>query len=128
RIRNNLSLNLGLRYEYFTPISEKYGHLVNLDVAPNFTAVAPVVAGAVGPYSGAFSSSLINPDKNNFSPRFGIAWKPSARSKFTFRTGYGWAYNMGVYNQFGNRLAQQPPFSPTTSLSTPAANVLNLAT
>ena len=36
RIRNNLSLNLGLRYEYFTPIQEKYGHLANLDVAPEF--------------------------------------------------------------------------------------------
>ena len=128
RIRNNLSLNLGLRYEYFTPIQEKNGHLVNLDIAPDFTAVAPVVAGAVGPYSGQFSSSLINPDRNNFSPRFGIAWKPSARSKFTFRTGYGWAYNMGVYNQLGNRLAQQPPFSLTNSVNTTADNILTLAT
>src|SRR6185295_8804401 len=128
RIRSNLSLNLGLRYEYFTPIHEKYGHLANLDIAPSFTAVAPVVAGGVGPYSGAFPSALINPDKNNFSPRFGIAWKPSAKSKFTFRTGYGWAYNMGVYNQFGNRLAQQPPFSNTNSVSSTIDNVLTLAT
>jgi len=128
RIRSNLSLNLGLRYEYFTPIQEKYGHLANLDIAPGFTAVAPVVAGGVGPYSGSFSSALINPDKNNFSPRFGVAWKPSARSKFTFRTGYGWAYNMGVYNQLGSRLAQQPPFSSTNSVSTTADNILTLGT
>ena len=128
RIRSNLSLNLGLRYEYFTPIQEKYGHLANLDIAPGFTAVAPVVAGGVGPYSGAFSSALINPDKNNFSPRFGVAWKPSAKSKFTFRTGYGWAYNMGVYNQLGSRLAQQPPFSSTNSVTSTVDNVLNLST
>ncbi len=128
RVRNNLSFSLGLRYEYFTPIQEKNGHLVNLDIAPDFTAVAPVVAGGVGPYSGQFPSSLINPDRNNFSPRFGIAWKPTARSKFTFRTGYGWAYNMGVYNQLGNRLAQQPPFSLTNSVNTTADNVLTLAT
>ena len=128
RVRSNLTLNLGLRYEYFTPISEKYGHLVNLDIAPYFTAVAPVQAGGVGPYSGQFPDSLINPDKNNFSPRFGIAWKPTAKSKYTFRTGYGWSYNMGVYNQFGNRLAQQPPFSNTNSVNTTADNILTLAT
>ena len=128
RIRNNFSLSLGLRYEYFTPIQEKYGHLANLDIAPDFTAVAPVIAGGVGPYSGQFPSALINPDKNNFSPRLGIAWKPTARSKYTFRTGYGWAYNMGVYNQLGNRLAQQPPFSLTNSVNTTADNILSLGT
>jgi hypothetical protein len=128
RIRSNLSLNLGLRYEYFTPITEKYGHLANLDIAPNFTAVAPVQAGGVGPYTGQFSDALINPDKNNFAPRFGVAWKPNAKSKFTFRTGYGWAYNLGVYNQFGNRLAQQPPFSSTNSVTTTSDNILTLAT
>jgi hypothetical protein len=128
RITNNLSLNLGLRYEYFTPIQEKYGHLANLDVAPDFTAVAPVIAGGVGPYSGQFPAALVNPDRNNFSPRFGVAWKPTARSKYTFRTGYGWAYNMGVYNQLGSRLAQQPPFSLTNSVNTSTANPLDLAT
>lgn len=128
RIRNNLTLSLGLRYEYFTPIQEKYGHMANLDVAPDFTAVAAVIAGGVGPYSGQFPSALINPDRNNFSPRFGIAWKPGARSKYTFRTGYGWAYNMGVYNQLGNRLAQQPPFSLTNSVNTTTDNILTLAT
>ena len=128
RISNNLSFSLGLRYEYFTPVQEKYGHMANLDIAPNFTAVSSVIAGGVGPYSGQFPAALINPDKNNFSPRFGVAWKPGARSKYTFRTGYGWAYNMGVYNQLGNRLAQQPPFSLTNSVNTTADNILTLAT
>ena len=87
-----------------------------------------MIAGGVGPYSGQFPSALINPDKNNFSPRFGVAWKPTARSKYTFRAGYGWAYNMGVYNQLGSRLAQQPPFSLTNSVNTTADNILTLAT
>ena len=38
RVRNNLTLNLGLRYEYFAPWSEKYGRIANLDIAPGFTA------------------------------------------------------------------------------------------
>src|SRR5581483_2372917 len=36
RIRPNLTLNAGLRYEYFTPYHEKYNHIANLDIAPGF--------------------------------------------------------------------------------------------
>src|SRR5207249_8515335 len=46
RMRSNLTLNLGLRYEYFSPLSEKYGHIANLDVAPGFTNVAVVTPGS----------------------------------------------------------------------------------
>ena len=42
RVNPNLTLMFGLRYEYYSPLSEKYGHLANLDIAPGFTAVAPV--------------------------------------------------------------------------------------
>ena len=37
-------MNVGLRWEYWTPQCELYGRLVNLDVVPGFSAVAPVVA------------------------------------------------------------------------------------
>ena len=48
RMRSSFTLNVGLRWDYNSPISELYGRLVNLDVAPGFTAVAPV-CGAVLP-------------------------------------------------------------------------------
>ncbi len=44
RISSGLTVNVGGRWEYNSPITEKYGRLVNLDIAPGFTAVAPVVA------------------------------------------------------------------------------------
>ncbi|MEO7652543.1 MAG: hypothetical protein ABIZ80_18935, partial [Bryobacteraceae bacterium] len=65
RVRSNLSLNLGFRYEYFSPFREKYNRIANLDVAPGFTGVAVVTPGQTGPYSGTFPNALINPDKNN---------------------------------------------------------------
>ena len=37
RVSAGLSLNLGIRYEYFQPWTEKYGHAANLDVAPGFS-------------------------------------------------------------------------------------------
>ena len=43
RIRSNLTLIAGVRYEYFTPYSEKYGHLANLDIAPGFTSATQVL-------------------------------------------------------------------------------------
>ena len=39
-----LTVNLGLRWEYATPITELFDRLVNLDISPGFTAAQPVVA------------------------------------------------------------------------------------
>src|SRR5258708_26836717 len=56
--------NLGLRYEYVAPFSEVHNKLVNLDIAPGFTAVAPVQPGQVGPLtrSEEHTSELQSPD------------------------------------------------------------------
>ena len=43
RINPQFTLNAGLRWEYGAPITELYGRLVNLDIAPGFSAAAPVV-------------------------------------------------------------------------------------
>lgn len=118
KVRPNLTFNLGLRYEYFTPFHEKYGHIANLDIAPGFTAVAVVTPNAIGPYSGKFPDGLINPEKNNFSPRTAVAWRPRAKKQTLVRAGYSIFYNGAIYTQFTNRLASQPPFAKSASLTT----------
>lgn len=128
RIFTNLSITLGLRYEYFSPLTEKYGRMANLDIAPGFTAVSVVTAGGVGPYSGQFPDSLINPDRNNFSPRVALAWKPKAQSNTVVRIGYGIYYNQSAYNQLGMKLAAQPPFASSTTVDTSSTDILTLAT
>jgi len=120
RLRSNLTLNLGLRYEYVSPFTEASGRLVNLDVTPGFTSAAPVVAGQAGPYSGAFPKSLLYGDYDNIAPRVGVAWKPSAAT--TVRVGYGVHYNLGAYAAIAQGLAGQPPFAVSdTSLGSQAA-------
>src|SRR5215469_11518982 len=123
RVAKNLTLNLGLRYEYVAPLTGLHNKLVNLDIAPGFTAVAPVQPGQIGPLTNTkFSSSLINPDRNNFAPRAGIAWKPF--SKTVVRTGYSINYNLGQYGTMATQLGFQPPFAFTqTNVALPPTSL-----
>ncbi len=122
----NLSLNFGMRYEYYSPWVEKYDRLANLDLAPGITGVAVVTPGTAGPYSGAFPRALINGDPNNVAPRFGFAWKPGKKLGATVRGAYGWYYNGNIYQGFASRLASQPPFASTGTLNTSPARVLTI--
>jgi hypothetical protein len=106
-----LTLNLGLRYELLWPFVEQDGRMVNLDAAPDFTAVAPVQSGATGPFHGAFPRGLIHTDSNNLAPRVGFAWR--ARPGTILRGGYGISYNSGAYSTIARQLAGQPPFAVT---------------
>lgn len=128
RIKTNLTLNFGLRYEYFTPLAEKYGHIANLDIAPGFTGVAVVTPGKPGPYTGAFPAALINSDKNNFAPRLGLAWRPRAEGNTQLRASYGIYYNSSIYNQLASRMAAQPPWANTSSVTTSLQTPLTIET
>jgi outer membrane receptor protein involved in Fe transport len=130
RFRPSLSFNLGLRYEYNSPYTEANNRIANLDVAPGFTAAVPVLAGGTGPYNGIFPNSLIQPDRNNFAPRVGIAWKP--QKKTVVRAGYGINYNLAQYGTMIQNFAFQPPFANTATNTTDvnalaAGNALTLS-
>ena len=127
RVNNRLSLNIGVRYEYQTPLHEKYGQMANLDIAPHFADVAVVTPSTPGPYTGQFPDGLVNPDKNNVAPRFGLAWKPFTNHSTVVRAGYGIYYNPSVYTTAASRMSQQPPFAQTQSLNTSTEHVLTIA-
>ena len=115
RVRGNLTINAGLRYEYVSPFRELNNRIANLDANPSFTAVVPVCSicgvGLAGPFSGIFPATLVNPDRNNFAPRVGIAWK--AFKNTVVRAGYGVNYNIGQYGNIVQNLAFQPPYTTT---------------
>lgn len=128
QVSSNLTVTLGLRYEFFSPFTEKYGQMANLDIGPGFATVAVVTPGTVGPYSGQFPAGLIEPDYKDFSPRVGIAWKVPHQQKSTLlRAGYGIYYNGQAYFKFPSNLAQQPPFATSSSVNSSPANLLTLA-
>ena len=127
RINGKLSVVLGLRWDYGTPMTELYNRLVNLDIAPGFAAVAPVEPGQAAPYSGALPAALIHPDRDNFSPRFGFAWRPGTKRSTVVRGGYGVYYNTSVYNMIASNMAQQPPFAQSLSVSNSPGAPLTIA-
>ena len=126
RALSNLTFNYGMRWEYFSPYSEKYDRLVNLDHNADFTQISNVCAtSATGCQAVGSPASLVNPDKSMFSPRVAVAWQP--KFKFTkqtvVRSGYGINYNTGQYSRFATLLAFQQPFAvtQTNTLNTPAS-------
>jgi hypothetical protein len=99
RAHSRLTLNLGLRYEMFTNPSEVYGRQANFDIDTGRLVVA----------SGS-DDSLVEDDKNDFSPRVGFAWDIQGDGRTVLRGGYGLFYFLdrgGIDNQ----LAQNPPYS-----------------
>jgi trimeric autotransporter adhesin len=129
RVSRGLTLNLGLRWEYFTPYTELQGHLANLDINSALTQVAVVTPNAPqGPFGAPFPASLLNPDKNNFSPRLGLAWRPSQKHSRVIRLGYSIFFSGSSYSQMAAKMAAQPPFATTGSLSTSLADPLTLET
>ncbi len=117
RVLANVTLNYGLRYEYFAPYTEKNDRLVNLDHNADFTQVDAVQPGGVGTYLGRYPKGLVNPDRTMFAPRFGFAWRPKVFERFTkntvIRGGYGVNYNTGQFATFARSLSFQPPFAST---------------
>ena len=126
RARSNVTLEYGLRWEYFSPYSEKYGRLVNLNVTGSAeagtlnvanicAAPAPTGPGVEGTCNSVSPGTLVKPDKSLYSPRVAIRWAP--KTKFTkqtvFNSSYGINYNTGQYSRFAQKLAFQAPFAIT---------------
>ncbi len=82
KVARKLTLNLGLRYEYATPQWEKDNFLTNYDPVSNTLISAK--DGSI------YDRALVNPDRNNFAPRVGLAF--AATDKTIIRSGYGVSY------------------------------------
>jgi Carboxypeptidase regulatory-like domain/TonB dependent receptor len=80
KVTHNLTLNLGVRYDYFSPTVEAHNRQSNFDYATGTL----VTAGSNGA-----SDGLVTVDKANFAPRLGFAWSPTANANTVVRGAYG---------------------------------------
>jgi len=116
------TVNGGVRYEYFLPFTEKYGHLSDLSFAPGF--MSPAVVTGLSP--DALPNSLIHSDAHNFSPRLGIAYRPWTQHHLVIRAGYGIFYDGSIYSRMVGNMLDQPPFATASTLTSNPEQVLTL--
>ncbi len=92
RLTSKLTLNLGLRYEYETPRTERYDRATRgFDRAAKYNLGGVAASGGLA-YAGTGGASrgIYNPDRNNFAPRLGVAYTISP--KMVLRAGYALNY------------------------------------
>jgi hypothetical protein len=88
QVTKKLNLNLGLRYEYFGPL-----HSAKKDLAV-------YVLGTGLEIQGNGIANIFPPDRNNFAPRFGFAYQPTAKNDLVVRGGIGVYYDQINMNPF----------------------------
>jgi len=122
KIRPNLTVNLGLRWEYFSPITETQKMLSNY-VLGTQGIVNGFVCGPASQLNGCRGGDqLYRPDYNNFGPRVGFAWSPIfGNSRVVFRGGFGLIENRNEDAVFDN-VRQNTPFSAFVSICPPICN------
>jgi Carboxypeptidase regulatory-like domain/TonB dependent receptor/TonB-dependent Receptor Plug Domain len=127
KVLPNLTLNLGVRWEYGSPYSEQNNFVSNFD--PNTQTVLTISPGAttgngitkINGGGGVYGSTLVDPDLNDFAPRFGFAYGPSA--KLSIRGGFGTSYVHYTRAGSGDILpinAPQAQFASVTQATTAA--------
>jgi len=101
KVTTRLTLNIGMRYEYTTPVVEVVNRMANFDLASNSVILAKP--------GGIRERALANPDRNNFAPRFGLAYQ--LNQKTVIRTGYG------IFHTLEDAGHHNPTFNPPFSAS-----------
>ncbi len=100
RVRPNVTVTAGVRYEMFTPLLDKKNLLTNIDPATGKTFTAKD--------GNLFDRALIHPDRNDLAPRVGVSWSVSPR--LVVRGGFGIFYQQtdryGSESQLGLNLPQ----------------------
>ncbi len=167
KVRPNLTLDLGVRYQYFLPPTEVNDFFVSFDPELYRLPNAPLLPGTgvpagtsicanvactslntavLDPLNGIaragvnsrFGRSIVPKDKNNFSPRVGLAYQPEFESgigKFIFgnpgqsviRLGYGFYYDQALIGIFENATFFTPPINTSVAFTSTPTNVITFS-
>jgi len=114
KIRQNLTLNLGLRWSYFGPLSSKEGNMLQ---------ATPGAGSAYLTGLDVHKGNSWNAQKDNFGPELGFAWSPTRfHDKVVVRGGYGLSYNQEEIALSAN-ISNNPGLVvfPSLSINTPTS-------
>ena len=104
RWKKNVTLNFGVRYDYFGLIQEKHGNFTNVDTV---TGLGVLVG----------QGRLYQPDYNNWGPRVSVAWDLTGQGKTVVRAGYGVFYDAFSQDLFMGHLPFNSGFDPGPAYS-----------
>jgi hypothetical protein len=124
KILSNLTLNLGVRHEWFGRPSEASGLLTNIILGPGGDIFEQVRTATVGRVD-----QVVPDDWNNFAPRLGFSWDPFDSGQLAVRGGYGIAYER-LFNNSITNIRFNPPdyaFTGATPVTTAAHAGLPIA-
>jgi hypothetical protein len=99
RATSTLTLNLGLRWEYFGKPYDLFDRIASFDLATGQQVL---------PGQNGIPRSLINADLNNFGPRVGFAWRTLGKQSVVVRGAYGMFFSPPIGNDFRSRGFQDP--------------------
>jgi len=123
-----LTLNVGLRWEYGSPYSELHGNISNFD--PDTQTVLTTAPGAVAgngitpvALGGTYGKTLINPDFTDFGPRIGFAYSMDAKT--VLRGGFGISYTHYTRAGSGDILAINAPQAQFAAVVQPTPTASN---
>jgi len=94
RVRKNLTLTLGIRYEYSSPKLDTQGRSFSLALGQQSTVFTKAPKGLLFPGDPQAPVGSNFPDKNDWAPRFGFAWDPKGNGKMSIRGGFGVFYDI----------------------------------
>jgi len=135
KIRSNLTLNLGVRWEYTQPFEELHDNQANFVgnfagmnqgsgtfFIPKSQSSYPIPAFLATAFANDHiaidytnNRSLVNPDRHEFAPRIGFAYQPTGRN--VIRGGFGFFYGGQENIGLGLNLYNNPPFFLTSSIN-----------
>jgi hypothetical protein len=112
RVRRNLNLNLGVRYEFQTAPRELNGMALLpvggsaalYGISGKGNLFQPGATGGPAMTVLDYANQLFKTDKNNFAPIVGFAWDPFKKGKLSLRGGYRISYVRGSFNTIDGTL------------------------
>ena len=126
KIRPNLTLNLGVRYELDKPLVDSEDRVNTFRPGQQSTVFPTAPRGMVFPGDAGITRSTYQTDKNNFGPRVGFAWDVLGNARLSLRAGYGLYYDTVISETTLQFLTAPPfaiqPFTVCTTIDNPLTN------
>lgn len=118
KVKQRLTLNLGLRYDPFLPFTDADNRFSQFRPGQQSTVFPTAPAGVLFPGDADVPFSAMKANYNRLAPRFGFAWDPTGKGKFSVRGGYGMFWSQ-IRQQANNQPSNSQPFAAKFTFDAP---------